>query len=124
MDDLPMTRAEGFPVQGQITTGEVVTGLLTLRYDRQQIDGFPHPVGAGMTRRCELTIEGMMPERPLPFTAMVISDRLGERMQIDVTPHTVSPSATSWTCEGPYELVQRWRLPGAGLGLQDLPDNH
>jgi len=107
----------------QFTTGEVVTGLLILRYDRQQIDVFPYPVGAGMTRRCELTIEGMMPERPLRFTAMVISDRLGERMQIDVTPETVSPSSTSWTCEGAYELVQRWRLPGAGLGIQDLSTN-
>lgn len=110
-----MTRAEGFPCQGQLLSGESVTGLLILRYDRRQVAGFPHPIGAGMTRRCELQIEGNMPEPVSPFTATVISDRLGERMQIDVTPETVTPGESVWSCQGPYELKQRWKLPGVGL---------
>jgi len=81
-----MDRAEGFPIQGQFPTGEVGTGLLILRYDRQQIDGFAHPVGAVMPPRCELTTGGLMQERPLAFTALVVSDYLGERIQIDMTP--------------------------------------
>lgn len=85
-----MTRAEGFPCQGQLLSGEPVTGLLILRYERQQVDGFPHPVGAGMSRWCELQIEGPVPAPPMPFTAVVISHRLGERMQIDVTPEIVT----------------------------------
>lgn len=52
-----MTWAERFPVQGQLLTGELVIGLLVLRYDCQRIEGFPHPVGAGMTNWCELRIE-------------------------------------------------------------------
>lgn len=110
-----MTRAEGFPCHGQLSSGEPVTGLLILRYDRRQVEGFPHPIGAGMTRWCELRIEGTMPEPVLPFTALVISDRLGERMQIDVTPEIVTVGKGVWSCQGPYELKRRWKLPGVGL---------
>ncbi len=111
MDDRSLTRAEGFPCQGQLLSGEPVRGLLILRYARRQIEGFPHPVGAGMTRWCELEIEGPRPVHPEPFTAMVISDRLGERLQIDVTPEIVTAGEGVWHCQGPYELRQRWKLP-------------
>jgi len=121
MDDLKVTRAEGFPVQGQLMTGEVVTGLLILRYDRQQVKGFPHPVGVGMPRWCELRIEGTAPLNPNSFTATVVSERLDERMQILVIPERTFVHDGFWTCEGLYVLQNRWRLPGAGLGIQDLP---
>lgn len=110
-----MTRAEGFPVQGLLVNGVPVTGLLILRYDRQQVEGFPHPVGAGMVRWCKLQIEGTRPDPALPFTAVVVSERLGERMQIDVTPEFVTAGEGVWLCQGPYELKRRWKLPGVGL---------
>ena len=123
MDDLPLTRAEGFPCQGQLLSGESVAGLLILRYARQEIriSGFPYQVGAGMTRWCDLKIDGTIPQHPGPFTAVVVSDRLGERMQIDVTPEIVVPGEGFWSCQGAYELKQRWKLPGAGLGIQEGP---
>lgn len=111
MEDLSLTRAEGFPCQGHLLSGEPVKGLLILSYSRQKIDGFPHPVGAGMTRRCQLEIEGVMPDKPFPFTALVVSARLGERLQIDVTPETRAAGEGVWHCQGPYELRQRWKLP-------------
>ena len=110
MEIPPLTRAEGFPCHGHLLSGEPVTGLLILSYSRQKIDGFPHPVGAGMTRRCQLKIEGVVPDRPLPFTALVVSARLGERLQIDVTPETWTAGEGVWHCQGPYELWQRWKL--------------
>ena len=111
METPPLTRAEGFPCHGHLLSGEPVTGLLILSYSRQKIDGFPHPVGAGMTRRCQLEIEGVMPDKPFPFTALVVSARLGERLQIDVTPETWTAGEGVWHCQGPYELRQRWKLP-------------
>jgi len=119
MDDLPMTRAQGFPVQGQLLTGEPVTGLLVLRSDRQQIEDFLHPVGAGKTRRGELRIEGTVPLNPNSFTATVVSERLGERMQILVIPERARVHDGFWVCDGPYELQHRWRLSEAGLDIQD-----
>lgn len=110
MDDLPLTRAEGFRCQGHLLSGEPVTGLLILSYSRQKIDGFAKPVGAGMTRWCQLEIEGLMPEENLPFTALVVSERLGERLQIEVTPETRAASDGVWHCQGPYELRLRWKL--------------
>ena len=110
MSDTPLTRAEGFPCQGHMLSGEPVAGLLILSYSRQKIDGFPHPVGAGMTRRCQLKIQGVMPGELLPFTALVISARLRERLQIDVTPETRAAGEGVWHCQGPYELMQRWKL--------------
>ena len=110
MDDLPLTRAEGFPCQGHLLSGQLVKGLLILRYSRQKIDGFAKPVGAGMTRWCQLEIEGLMPEENLPFSALVVSARLGERLQIEAMPETRSTGEGVWHCQGPYELRQRWKL--------------
>lgn len=111
MDDISLTSAESFPCQGQLLSGTAVSGILILRYTRQRVAGFPHPVGAGMSRWCELEIEGVLPVDPSSFTAVVTSERLGERVQIDVTPQTVSAGDGVWHCQGPYELKQRWRLP-------------
>jgi len=121
MNDLRVTRAEGFPFQGHLLTGELVTGLLVLRYDRQQVEGFLLPIGAGMTRWCELRIEGTAPLNPNSFTATVVSERLGEQTQIQIIPERTFVHDGFWVCEGRYMLQNRWRLPGAGLGIQDLP---
>ena len=106
MSDTTLTRAEGFPCQGHLLSGEPLTGLLILSYSRQKIDGFSHPVGAGMTRRCQLEIKGAMPDEPLPFAALVVSARLGERLQIDVTPETWAAGEGVWHCRGSYELIR------------------
>ena len=119
METSPLTRAEGFPCQGQLLSGEAVKGILILSYSRQQVDGFPHPVGAGMTRWCQLEVTGVLPETPAPFTAVVVSERLGERVQIDVTPQTVSMGDGVWHCQGPYELRQRWKLSQEEQRLAD-----
>ena len=121
MDDLPLTRAEGFPCQGHLLSGQLVKGLLILRYSRQKIDGFAKPVGAGMTRWCQLEIEGLMPEENLPFTALVVSERLGlgERLQIEVTPETRAASDGMWHCQGPYKLRLRWKLSEEEQRLAD-----
>ena len=112
MDDQILTRADGYPCQGQLLSGEPVYGILILRYSRRKIDGFAEPVGAGMTRWCDLEVEGLMPEMSTASVgAMLISERLGERVQIEVTPERVSAVANGWRCEGPYELQQRWKLP-------------
>ena len=110
MSDSLLTRAEGFPCQGHLLSGEPVEGLLTLRYSRQMVDGFPEPVGAGMTRWCQLDITGTIPPRPTVFTAVVASQRLGERVQIEVTPEIISTGDGGWQCQGPYELKHRWKL--------------
>ena len=112
MDDQTLTRADGYPCQGQLLSGEPVHGILILRYSRRQVASFAEPVGAGMTRWCELEIEGVMPEVfTVPVGAMLVSERLGERVQIEVTPERATATEAGWRCEGPYELQQRWKLP-------------
>jgi len=110
--DERLTSAEGFPCAGQLSTGEVLHGLLILRYSRQSIPGYPRPVGTGMERWCDLTVEGTAPASRDAIDAMVVSERLGERLQIRVTPDSITPGTGTWRVQGPYELRNRWKLPG------------